>query len=117
PGIIGVHDVGTDPSTNTPYMALEYLRGKTLESIVSQGVTLDWRESLRTVSRIADALDHAHRHGVVHRDIKPANIMVLGSGEPKIMDFGVAKLDVTQLSNTGQVLGSPSYMSPEHSLG
>jgi eukaryotic-like serine/threonine-protein kinase len=117
PGIVVVYDVGTDPETKTLYMALEYLRGKTLESILAEKQTLAWREALHTVSRLADALHHAHTHGIVHRDIKPANIMVLASGEPKIMDFGVAKLTAAQLTTSGMIMGSPSYMSPEQSLG
>jgi tRNA A-37 threonylcarbamoyl transferase component Bud32 len=117
PGIVVVYDVGTDPDSKMLYMALEYLRGKTLESVLAEKQRLDWREALHTGSRIADALHHAHTHGIVHRDIKPANIMVLASGEPKIMDFGVAKLTAAQLTTSGQVMGSPSYMSPEQSLG
>jgi hypothetical protein len=117
PGIVVVYDVGTDPDTKTLYMALEYLRGKTLDSILAEKQTLDWRESLRTASRLADALHNAHTNGIVHRDIKPANIMVLASGEPKIMDFGVAKLAAAQLTSAGQIMGSPLYMSPEQSLG
>jgi protein kinase-like protein/type III secretion system (T3SS) inner membrane Yop/YscD-like protein len=98
-------------------MALEYLRGKTLEAVLREGVALDWRQSLVTVSRLADALHHAHRNRIIHRDIKPANVMVLGSGEPKLMDFGVAKLEASQLTMGGQVFGSPSYMSPEQAAG
>jgi serine/threonine protein kinase len=117
PGIVVVYDVGVDPETGTPYMALEFLRGKTLESVLAAGQTLDWREALRTVARVAEALQHAHANGIVHRDIKPANIMVQASGEPKIMDFGVAKVDTVHLTTGGRILGSPSYMSPEQAGG
>ena len=85
PNIVVVYEVGTDPTTGLLYIALEYLRGKTLEAMLSTGERLDWREALRTVARVAGALHHAHSQGVIHRDIKPANIMVLPSGEPKIM--------------------------------
>jgi serine/threonine-protein kinase len=117
PGIVVVYDVGVDPETGSPYMALEFLRGKTLESVLAAGQTLDWRAALRTVARVAEALQHAHAHGIVHRDIKPANIMVLASGEPKIMDFGVAKVDTVHLTTGGRVLGTPHYMSPEQAGG
>ncbi len=117
PNIVVVYEVGTDAGTGLLYIALEYLRGKTLEAILSLGQRLDWREALRTVGRIAEALHHAHSQGVIHRDIKPANIMVLASGEPKIMDFGIAKLEAGELTAGGRVLGSPSYMSPEQAAG
>jgi eukaryotic-like serine/threonine-protein kinase len=117
PSIVVVYDVGVDAAVGTLYMALEFLRGKTLEAILAAGDVLDWREALRTTGRVADALHHAHAHGIIHRDIKPANIMVLPTGEPKIMDFGVAKLEAGQLTAAGQVLGSPSYMSPEQADG
>ena len=117
PNIVVVYEVGTDAGTGLLYIALEYLRGKTLEAMLSLGQRLDWREALRTVGRIAEALHHAHSEGVVHRDIKPANIMVLASGEPKIMDFGIAKLETGELTAGGNVLGSPSYMSPEQAAG
>ena len=117
PGIVIVYDLGRDAESNLLYMALEYLRGKTLDAILAARVPLDWREALRTTARVAEALHHAHQHRIVHRDIKPANIMILGSGEPKIMDFGVAKIESAQLSMAGEVFGSPSYMSPEQAQG
>ncbi len=117
PGIVVVYDVGIDLNVGTLYMALEFLRGKTLESVLATGHVLDWREALRTIARVAEALHHAHAHGIVHRDVKPANIMILASGEPKVMDFGVAKLEGGQLTTRGQVLGSPPYMSPEQTQG
>ncbi len=117
PSIVVVYDVGVDAGAGTFYMALEFLRGKTLEGILAAGHALEWREALRTTARVADALYHAHAHGIIHRDIKPANIMVLPTGEPKIMDFGVAKLDAAHLTTGGEVFGSPSYMSPEQAEG
>lgn len=117
PCIVVVYDAGTDPATGLLYMALEYLRGKTLHGIIGQGERLDWREALRATSRLADALHHAHGKGIIHRDIKPANIMILASGEPKVMDFGVAKVESSHLTTGGNVLGSPPYMSPEQADG
>jgi serine/threonine protein kinase len=117
PGIVVVYDFGSDAEANLMYMALEFLRGKTLEDVVAAGLPLDWHETLKTVGRLADALHHAHQNKVIHRDIKPANIMVLGSGDAKVMDFGIAKVEATQLSMAGQVFGSPAYMSPEQAQG
>jgi len=116
PGIVVVYEIGTDEATRAPYIALELLRGHTLEKLLAEGGRQDWRDALRLVARLGAALQHAHAHGVVHRDLKPANVMILASGEPKIMDFGVAKLEASVLTSQGQVFGSPSYMAPEHAL-
>jgi serine/threonine protein kinase len=119
PGIVVVYDVGRDAQTGTLYIAMERLRGRTLAELISDGVVLDWRTGLSIVVRIAEALHHAHAHGVVHRDLKPANIMLLPSGEPKILDFGIAKVETarTKLTSDGQFFGTPLYMSPEQAQG
>ncbi|MCU0243027.1 MAG: serine/threonine protein kinase, partial [Vicinamibacteria bacterium] len=116
PNIVIVFDVGRDPDTNMAYIALEYLAGQTLEQMVAQG-PLDWREACRIAARIADGLHHAHTAGIVHRDVKPANIVVLPSGVPKIMDFGIAKIPSAKLTLSGQFFGTPAYMSPEQIEG
>jgi serine/threonine protein kinase len=113
PGIVVVHDVGRDAASGTLFIALEYLEGRTLAELTALNEPLDWREALRLTAKVAEALDHAHAKGIVHRDVKPANIMVLPSGEPKIMDFGIAKLPTAQLTAAGEFFGTPSYMSPE----
>ena len=79
---------------------MEHLRGRTLADLISEGVRLDWRAALSIVVRIAEALHHAHSEGVVHRDLKPANIMLLPSGEPKILDFGIAKVETARTKLT-----------------
>jgi serine/threonine-protein kinase len=117
PGIVVVHDVGRDPASDTLYIAFEHLRGRTLGELMKEGRPLEWREAIRIVARVAEALHHAHGQGVVHRDIKPANIMLLDSGEPKVMDFGIAKIPAERLTSTGQFFGTPSYMSPEQASG
>jgi serine/threonine-protein kinase len=98
-------------------MAMEWLQGSLLSQANPE--SLDWRQSLRLGARLAEALHHAHSAGVIHRDIKPANIMVLASGEPKIMDFGIAKVETARmkLTATGQSFGTPLYMSPEQAFG
>jgi hypothetical protein len=121
PSIVVVYDVGSEPEAKRLYMALEYLPGRTLESVLASSGSLEWRTAARIVVQLADALSHAHSQGVIHRDIKPANVMVLDDdpADPrvKLMDFGVAKLEASQLTTGGQVLGSPSYMSPEQAAG
>ena len=116
PGIVVVHDVGRDEDKGILFIALEHLHGRTLAQIADEGRS-DWREALRIVARVAEALDYAHAHRVVHRDIKPANIMVLPSGLPKIMDFGIAKLEAVHHTAAGQFMGTPLYMAPEQALG
>ncbi len=117
PGIVTVHDVGRDPATGTLYIALEFLDGQTLAAATKGGGVMAWSEALRITARVAEALHHAHSHGIVHRDIKPTNIMLLPAGDPKIMDFGIAKLPASQLTTAGEFFGTPSYMSPEQAAG
>ena len=116
PNIVVVHDVGRDPESGTFFIALEYLEGRTVEQVVSDG-PMEWSAALRVVAHLADALHHAHSRGIIHRDIKPANIMVLEDGEPKIMDFGIAKLPTSQLTVAGQFFGTPAYTAPEQVTG
>jgi len=113
PGIVVVHDVGRDPETGTLFMALERLQGRTLDRVIAERGPLPWREAATIIARVARALHHAHAKGVIHRDVKPANVMILPSGDLKVMDFGIAKLETSQLTAAGQFFGTPLYMSPE----
>jgi eukaryotic-like serine/threonine-protein kinase len=114
PGIVVVHDAGRDPVTGTLFIALELVKGQTLADLAEAG-PVDWRTALRLVAQVARALDHAHRQGVVHRDVKPANIVMLPTGEAKVMDFGIARLESARhrLTTTGQFIGTPLYTAPE----
>ena len=98
------------------YLAMEYLDGEDLHRVLSSGKRLTLRQKMRIMREVADGLDYAHRHGVVHRDVKPANIMLLSDGNVKIMDFGIARLtreNSTRLTQTGFLVGTLHYMSPE----
>ncbi len=117
PGIVVVHDIGRDPESNTVFIAMEYLQGRTLAEAMSTDAGLEWPEALRITARVAEALHHAHLAGIVHRDVKPANILIQASGEPKIMDFGIAKIPASQITAAGEFFGTPSYMSPEQAVG
>jgi eukaryotic-like serine/threonine-protein kinase len=117
PGIVVVHDAGRDAATGTLFIAFEHLEGRTLADMTADGAWLEWREALRIVGRVAEALQHAHARGIIHRDIKPANIMILAGGEPKVMDFGIAKVPASQITIPGEFFGTPSYMSPEQANG
>ena len=114
PGIVVVHDVGRDPTTGALFIALELLRGETLDAVAARG-PVEWPTVLRLAAQVARALHHAHRAGVVHRDVKPANVIVLPSGEVKVMDFGIARLESAahRLTTKGEFIGTPLYTAPE----
>lgn len=111
PGIVQVFDIG--PS----YMVMEYLEGRSLSKALRAGVTLRVPAIVGLVQQVADAVDHAHRHGIVHRDVKPANIMLADGGAVKVLDFGVARLEASNLTAIGTVVGSVRYMAPEQMMG
>ncbi len=111
-GIVTIHDVGVDDQTQTPYLVMEFIQGLTLEQL-TRGQPVPVEKALDLVQQIAEALDYAHQQQIVHRDIKPANILVTRDGRAKITDFGIAKLETAKFTQTGLVLGTPAYMSPE----
>jgi hypothetical protein len=117
PNSVVVHDFGRDEETDLPFIAFEYLEGRSLTQVIADGPRLAWREALRITARLADALHHAHQAGVIHRDVKPGNVMLLASGEPKILDFGIARVSTAELTGMGDTWGTPAYMSPEQVTG
>ncbi len=117
PGIVTIHDVGEEPGTGTVFIAMEYIEGRNLKELMGEGWRPEVTEVARIVASVADALDYAHRLGVVHRDIKPANIILAPDGTPRITDFGVARLESSNLTVEGQFIGTPNYMSPEQVSG
>jgi WD40 repeat protein/tRNA A-37 threonylcarbamoyl transferase component Bud32 len=116
PSIVPVYEVGQ--VGGLPYLVSDFVDGITLADRLTAG-PLHFRESAELVATLADALDHAHRQGIVHRDIKPSNIMLRPDGTPAVMDFGLAKRSAGEITMTtdGQVLGTPAYMSPEQARG
>jgi len=115
PNIITIFDVGEEGGL--AYFAMELVEGVTLEQIVEGARRLDESAIVSIARQTADALGFAHQHGIVHRDIKPANIMLTQDGRVKVADFGIAKVGSAKMTQTGMLLGSPSYMAPEHFLG
>jgi len=112
PNIISIYDVGEDRDVS--YLAMEYFEGVSLLKHAQRDDLLPAGWVMELMARAADALDYAHRQGVVHRDIKPANIMYNAVSDAlKITDFGIARLTDTSRTKTGIIMGTPSYMSPE----
>ena len=111
PNLITIHDVGREG--DVAYMAMELLEGTELRELMIRG-RLPLPFGLEVVAQVADGLAYAHERGVVHRDIKPGNIMIMRDRRAKIMDFGIARVRVSDIkTQTGAILGSPKYMSPE----
>jgi predicted Ser/Thr protein kinase len=110
PAIVAVHDVGEAESR--PFMIMEYIEGGTLADLLLGGQPLPLADAVEIVLQVCAALDYAHRHGVVHRDIKPRNILV-GPGVTKVTDFGTARILGASHTQTGTMMGTPAYISPE----
>ena len=117
PGIVTVFDAGVDDYTGLSFIAMEYIEGRSLREFLRTGHGFAYSEVARIAAALAAALDYAHTKGVVHRDIKPANILFTPQGMVKITDFGVARLESSNLTATGQFIGTPNYMSPEQVAG
>jgi serine/threonine-protein kinase len=117
PNIVTIHDIGEDPDTKISFIAMEYIEGKTLKGLLMEKAPFTWDETADMIGQVAEAMDYAHRKGIIHRDIKPANIIVTADQRVKITDFGIAKIASSNLTTTGQFLGTPNYMSPEQVSG
>ncbi len=110
-----IYDVGE--AEGAPFIAMEFIEGQTLGSLLKREFPLPLDRVVRLMTQVLSGLGYAHKHNIIHRDIKPGNIMVTDNDVVKLVDFGIAKLDSSQLTNVGHVLGTPSYMSPEQITG
>ena len=116
PRIVTIYDVGEE--SGRYYFVMEYLEGRTLSQILHEQGQFSTDDILSILSQLADALDAAHAHGLVHRDVKPANVIVDDQGQVTLTDFGLVQAArETRLTTTGETIGTPEYMSPEHALG
>lgn len=116
PHIVAIHEVGVCQGRH--FIAMDFVPGQPL-SVLIRAKPLPSRQAARYVKTIAEAIDHAHAHGILHRDLKPSNILIDAEDQPRVMDFGLARRleEDSELTATGQVLGSPSYMPPEQAAG
>ena len=132
PGIVAVYDYGEEIADDdhtmvagegaqarqrVAYIAMEFVKGKELRDFFEANERFALKDVERLMGEILDALAHAHAHGVVHRDMKPANLIVLADGKVKIADFGIARVEKSELTQVGTVMGTPAYMSPEQFMG
>lgn len=116
PNIAIIYDVGGDEE-GEPYIAMEYIDGVNLDDLITTSHPLESDRIFKIFLQLCSALHYAHQCGIVHRDIKPGNIMVTRDVQVKVVDFGIAKLASSNLTQTGTIMGTPSYMSPEQIMG
>ncbi|MEN8134428.1 MAG: serine/threonine-protein kinase [Thermodesulfobacteriota bacterium] len=115
PGIVTVYEYGEED--DTAFMAMEYVRGRELKDFLDKNERFPLNTIISIINQLLDALIYSHAQGVVHRDIKPGNIILLSNGQIKVMDFGIARIESSTLTQFGDVIGTPSYMSPEQFSG
>ncbi len=115
PNIVAIYDFAVHEGN--PFLAMEYVEGSNLSQVLAQTGRFTPAAAVAVIGQVLDALACAHSLGVVHRDVKPANILLLTDGRVKMTDFGISRLDSSALTQTGTVIGTPSYMSPEQCRG
>jgi serine/threonine protein kinase len=120
--IVAVYDSGEDMvgGQSVPYIVMELVEGRTIRDLLMNAEAPGPEQALIIVSGVLEALAYSHQHGIVHRDIKPANVIITNSGAVKVMDFGIARAlhgASTTMTQTGMVMGTPQYLSPEQALG
>ncbi len=120
--IVAVYDSGEDVvgGQTVPYIVMELVEGRTIRDLLLNAEAPPPEQALIIVSGVLEALAYSHQHGIVHRDIKPANVIITHSGAVKVMDFGIARAlhgAQSTMTQTGMVMGTPQYLSPEQALG
>ena len=111
PGIVTLYEFGED--AGVVFLAMEFVKGRCLQEILAKGERFEVAGAIDLLRQLLEALAYAHDSGVVHRDLNPANIFILQDGRVKVTDFGITKIEATDLTMFGDALGTPYYMSPE----
>src|SRR6266516_5557793 len=109
PNVVGVFDRGTYDGSH--YIAMEYVEGASLNDLIERGLSVP--EAVEIVRQVLAGARYAHAHGIVHRDLKPHNVLVDAEGRARVTDFGIARAGVSEITQTGSVLGTAQYLSPE----
>ncbi|HEY3506740.1 MAG TPA: Stk1 family PASTA domain-containing Ser/Thr kinase [Actinocatenispora sp.] len=123
PAIVAVYDTGEEKGSDgeaLPYIVMEFVNGRTLKEVLTAEGNLAPKRALEITADVCAALDFSHKHGIIHRDIKPGNIMLTGSGQVKVMDFGIARAvasTTATMTQTSAVIGTAQYLSPEQARG
>ena len=115
PNIVAIWDFGDD--NGTPFLVMELVEGQSLDQLIKSSGPLAQDRSVAIITQVLSALGFAHANGIVHRDIKPSNIMVLPGDQVKVADFGIARLEASEFTIVGDLLGTPAYMAPEQLSG
>jgi serine/threonine protein kinase len=115
PNIVTIYDIGA--AGNVDYIAMEFVEGESLQDWIIKNPIPPLQQTVAIIEQIASGLDFAASRGIIHRDIKPANILLTLDMKAKIADFGIAKISTSKFTQTGAVIGTPSYMSPEQAMG
>src|ERR1700749_2585109 len=113
PNVVAVSDRGEWEGTY--YIAMQYVEGPTLKQLIDSGITVE--QGVAVIRQVLQAAGYAHRHGIVHRDLKPQNVIVDPEGKAVVTDFGIARAGVSEITQTGSVMGTPHYLSPEQAQG
>jgi eukaryotic-like serine/threonine-protein kinase len=115
PNIIAILDFGDD--NGVPFLAMEYVAGRSLDAVIKQSGPLEPNRGIDIITKVLRALGFVHQNGIVHRDVKPSNIMVMEGDQVKVADFGIARIDASEFTIVGDLLGTPAYMAPEQFAG